>query len=63
MKPNKYKKFEGVLCKSIANGIMVSKALEAADKLQAEGINTTVVNFSTIKPIEQFLNRQVSFAH
>ncbi|VBB09712.1 Hypothetical protein LUCI_5010 [Lucifera butyrica] len=37
----------------IATGIMVSKALEAADKLQAEGIKATVVNVPTIKPLDR----------
>jgi transketolase len=39
----------------IATGIMVSKALEAADKLQTEGIKATVINIPTIKPIDKEL--------
>jgi transketolase len=37
----------------IATGIMVAKALEAAEKLKAEGINSTVVNIATIKPLDK----------
>jgi len=36
----------------IAMGIMVSTALEAAEKLSEEGIQATVYNMSTIKPID-----------
>jgi transketolase len=36
-----------------ANGIMVSKALEAAEKLSKEGIDLKVLNVSTIKPIDR----------
>jgi len=39
----------------IATGIMVAKALEAAEKLKAEGINATVVNIGTIKPLDKEL--------
>ncbi len=39
----------------IATGIMVAKALEAAEKLKAEGISTTVVNIATIKPLDKEL--------
>lgn len=39
----------------IATGIMVAKALEAAGKLKAEGIDATVVNISTIKPLDKEL--------
>lgn len=39
----------------IATGIMVPKALEAFDKLKAEGINATVINIHTIKPIDREL--------
>jgi transketolase len=39
----------------IATGIMVAKALEAAEKLKSEGINATVVNIHTIKPIDREL--------
>jgi transketolase len=36
-----------------ACGIMVSRALEAAERLAAAGISTGVVNVSTIKPIDR----------
>lgn len=36
----------------VACGIMVHKALEARDKLALEGLRVTVVNMSTIKPID-----------
>lgn len=36
-----------------ACGVMVSKALEAAEALRAEGVETRVVNVSTIKPIDR----------
>lgn len=39
----------------IATGIMVAKALEAAKNLKAEGINATVVNIGTIKPLDKEL--------
>ena len=39
----------------IATGIMVAKAMEAAEKLKAEGINASVVNISTIKPLDKEL--------
>lgn len=39
----------------VATGIMVSKAVEAAETLAAEGINAAVVNISTIKPLEDAL--------
>jgi len=39
----------------IATGLMVAKALDAADKLKAEGINATVVNIHTIKPLDNEL--------
>ena len=35
-----------------ACGLMVSKALEAADLLQAEGINAAVINASSLKPFD-----------
>jgi len=37
----------------IATGYMVSKALEAADKLKSEGIDARVINIHTIKPIDR----------
>lgn len=36
-----------------ANGIMVSKAVEAADTLEKEGISVRVVNVSSLKPIDE----------
>jgi transketolase len=36
-----------------ANGIMVSKALEAAEKLAKDGISVRVVNMSTLKPVNE----------
>lgn len=39
----------------IATGIMVAKALEAAEKLKVDGINATVVNIHTIKPLDKEL--------
>lgn len=37
----------------VAAGIMVAVALEAAEALQAEGIDAAVLNMSTIKPLDQ----------
>ena len=39
----------------IATGLMVAKALEATEKLKAEGINATVLNIATIKPLDKEL--------
>lgn len=39
----------------VATGLMVAKAMAAAEKLKEEGINATVVNISTIKPIDKDL--------
>ena len=36
-----------------ANGVMVSRALTAAEELAAEGISLKVVNVSTIKPLDR----------
>ena len=36
----------------VATGLMVSKALEAAELLQSENISAAVVNISTIKPLD-----------
>lgn len=43
---------EGYDCSIIAMGIMVSKALEAADKLAQEGLKVAVYNMSSVKPID-----------
>lgn len=37
----------------IANGIMVSKALEAAEELSQEGIDCRLLNMSTLKPLDE----------
>lgn len=37
----------------IGAGVMVSKCLEAAEKLEKEGIDARVLNMSTIKPIDE----------
>ena len=39
----------------IATGVMVAKALEACDLLLKEGIKATVINISTIKPLDEDL--------
>lgn len=39
-------------------GLMVHKALTAAEKLEDEGINTTVINLHTIKPIDKEIIRE-----
>lgn len=50
---------KGVLLKDgnditiIATGVMVSKALEAAEELEKEGISPRVINMPTIKPIDK----------
>jgi transketolase len=37
----------------LANGIMVAKALQAADNLKTAGIDSAVVNVSTVKPLDR----------
>ncbi len=44
---------EGTDVSIIACGIMVSKALEAAEELAKNGINAEVINASTIKPFDE----------
>lgn len=44
----------------IANGLMVSHALYAADILEKENIRATVVNMSTVKPIDAELINKVA---
>lgn len=39
----------------IATGIMVAKALDAAEKLKEEGIDAKVINIATIKPLDKEL--------
>ncbi len=46
---------EGTSVAIIACGIMVSKAMEAADILSKEGLSARVINISTIKPIDKDL--------
>jgi transketolase len=36
-----------------ASGVMVSKSMEAAEKLKAEGIDVQVLNVSTLKPLRK----------
>lgn len=44
---------QGVDATIIAMGIMVAKALEAAEALQAEGVSCRVLNMSTLKPLDE----------
>ena len=37
----------------IATGVMVSRALEAAEKLKEEGVSARVINMASIKPIDK----------
>ena len=37
----------------VATGLMVGYALEAAEKLAADGINAEVINIHTIKPLDE----------
>ena len=46
---------EGTAVTLIGTGIMVSKAMEAAELLAADGISAAVVNISTIKPLDNAL--------
>ena len=46
---------EGDDCAIIATGIMVSYAVDAAKKLKKEGINVTVIDMHTIKPLDEEL--------
>ena len=46
---------EGKDVSIISTGIMVAKALEAAETLKAEGIDAEVINISTIKPLDNEL--------
>lgn len=39
----------------IATGLCVSSALEAAEKLAADGVNAEVINIHTIKPLDEEL--------
>ncbi|ADH61520.1 Transketolase central region [Thermoanaerobacter mathranii subsp. mathranii str. A3] len=51
---------EGKEIAIIATGVMVAIAIEAADKLKEEGIEATVVNIHTIKPIDKDLIVEVA---
>ena len=44
---------EGNAAAIIASGIMVQESLKAADLLKKEGINVSVINMSSIKPIDR----------
>lgn len=46
---------EGTDVTIIATGIVVESALEAAKKLEAEGVSAEVINIHTIKPIDEEL--------
>src|SRR5204863_385003 len=37
----------------MANGVLVSRALEAARSLKAKGVHARVLNMSSVKPIDQ----------
>ena len=44
---------EGTDVAIMANGLMVSMALEAADELAGEGISVSVVNVASVKPLDE----------
>lgn len=44
---------EGTDAAIMANGVMVSMAMEAAAELAAEGINVSVVNVASVKPLDE----------
>ncbi len=46
---------EGTDVAIVATGLCVNSALEAAEKLEAEGIHAMIVNIHTIKPIDEEL--------
>ena len=46
---------EGTDLTIVATGLCVNSALEAAEKLAAEGVNAEVVNICTIKPLDEEL--------
>ena len=43
-----------------ANGIMVSKAVEAAEALSSRGVSTRVVDVSTLKPVDEAALRKMA---
>ncbi|MEE0946768.1 MAG: transketolase C-terminal domain-containing protein [Acutalibacteraceae bacterium] len=51
---------DGDDCAIIACGVMVSYAVDAAKKLRKEGINVTVIDMHTIKPIDEELILKVA---
>ncbi|MDQ7093058.1 transketolase C-terminal domain-containing protein [Desulfosporosinus sp. PR] len=53
---------EGTDAAIMANGLMVAAALEAADLLASEGIRVSVVNVSSVKPIDAETILQVAKA-
>ncbi|WHH59009.1 transketolase family protein [Petroclostridium sp. X23] len=48
-----YTKKEGSDIVIFANGVMLSKSLEAAEILEGEGVSAKVVNVSTVKPLDK----------
>jgi len=44
---------EGTDVTIVATGMLVAEAVEASDKLKEEGINVRVLNFGSIKPIDE----------
>ncbi|MDD3186784.1 MAG: transketolase family protein [Anaerostipes sp.] len=46
---------EGTDVAIIANGLCVASALEAAEKLAADGVNAKVINMATVKPLDDEL--------
>lgn len=46
---------EGTDVAIIANGLCVAESLEAAKKLEAEGISAKVINMATVKPLDEEL--------
>ena len=46
---------EGADVAIIANGLCVAEALEAAKKLEADGINAKVINMANVKPLDEEL--------
>lgn len=47
----------------IAIGTMVSEAIEACKRLKGQGINSTVVNMHTVKPLDYELIAQIAGTH
>lgn len=53
-----YTKREGKDAVIFANGVMVSKALEAAEELEKRGVSVKVVNVPTLKPFDESIIRE-----